>query len=185
MDATIIILLGCALAAATITDLRAQRIPNTITFGLAAASLAWHGWTGHLDGFLFSLGGLGVGFGCIILPYALGVMGAGDVKLMAAVGAALGPAGALWSFLLTSVAGGLYALAVLAARREEARRVYDGCRRFVAMTAMTAMTRTVCDIAPPRIVSGLPRLCYGVAIAVGTLAYLVWQTLAGVAGLAA
>ena len=184
MDTAIIILLGSALGAATITDMRGQRIPNGITFGLTAAALAWHGWTGHLDGLLFSLGGLSVGFGCMILPYALGVMGAGDVKLMAGVGAALGPAGALWAFLFTSVAGGAYALVVLASRRAQARRVLGNCRRFVTMAAMTAMTRTISDVVPPQVASGLPRLCYGVAIAAGTLAYMVWRTMAEVAILA-
>jgi prepilin peptidase CpaA len=53
-----------------------------------------------------------VGAAVFVIPFALGGLGAGDVKLLAAMGAWLGPSGAFWLALYTGVAGGVMALAV-------------------------------------------------------------------------
>ena len=56
---------------------------------------------------LWSLAGTGVGLLSLLPLYAIGGMGAGDVKLMAGVGAWLGPWLTLWSFVSTALVGGL------------------------------------------------------------------------------
>ncbi len=95
---------------ACIADIRSRRIPNVLTFGAAAAGLVFHLATRGLDGGLASMGGWIVGVAVLFAPYALGGMGAGDVKLLGALGAWLGPADALWLALYTGVAGGAIAL---------------------------------------------------------------------------
>ncbi len=57
--------------------------------------------------------GMALGIGIFILPYLVGGMGAGDVKLMGAVGAVLGPGGVFMAFLATALAGGILALLVM------------------------------------------------------------------------
>ena len=99
--------------AACIWDLRTSRIPNYLTFGAAGAAVIY----GLVDGGLAGLGSAASGWlvGCAaFLPFfLLGGMGAGDVKLMAALGAWVGPHTAIWVALYAGLAGG--PLAVMAA----------------------------------------------------------------------
>lgn len=99
---------------ACVTDLRTRRIPNVLTFGAALAGLAFQFATGGVA----ALGQAGLGWllGAVVflLPFALGGLGGGDVKLLAALGAWLGPADAMWLVLYTGIAGGVTAIAVSA-----------------------------------------------------------------------
>jgi prepilin peptidase CpaA len=108
------ILLGCA---ATFDDLRRRQIANWITLAGLAAGLAWHTATGGLTGLAQSAGGAVVGFLVFLIFYVAGGMGAGDVKLMAAFGALLGPSGILLAALLAAPAGGVMAAVALAWKR--------------------------------------------------------------------
>jgi len=95
-------------------DFRRFRVPNALTFPLCFSGLLFHAWRGGLAGLQFSAGGMLVGFLVLLLFYVLGVMGAGDVKLMAAVGAWVGGICALHVFCVAGVAAGLCSLVVLA-----------------------------------------------------------------------
>ncbi len=106
--------LTAVLAGAMYTDFRSSRIPNWLTFPAAAAAPVVHLWLGGFEGLVFSLLGLSVGLGLFLLLYISGSIGAGDVKLMAAVGAMIGPSGALASGVLAILVGGLYALGAMA-----------------------------------------------------------------------
>ena len=100
--------------AACVTDLRARRIPNVLTFGAALAGLVFQFATGGVEALgQASLGWL-LGAFVFLLPFALGGLGGGDVKLLAALGAWLGPADAFWLALYTGVAGGVMAVGVSA-----------------------------------------------------------------------
>ncbi|MDP2847417.1 MAG: A24 family peptidase [Humidesulfovibrio sp.] len=162
-----------ALAAATCIDLRSQRIPNALTIPTALAALAFHALNQGPAGFWFSAGGLGLGFGLMLAPFLFGVMGGGDLKLMAAVGAWLGPQAVFTAFLATSIAGGLYALAVLAQRRDVLRSVF---LRFTSALYATAGTGEF-HYRPAPGAETLPRLCYGLAISLGTLAVMIHRVL--------
>jgi prepilin peptidase CpaA len=96
------------------SDLATRRIPNVLTFGAAIAALFVHGYMAGWSGVGTSLAGWAVGFAFFFPFFALGGMGAGDVKLLAAVGAWLGPAAAVWVALYSSVAGGVMGLVVAA-----------------------------------------------------------------------
>jgi prepilin peptidase CpaA len=98
--------------AACVCDLRTRRIPNVLTFGAAAAGLIFHGATGGVVAVGQSVLGWSVGALVFIVPFALRGLGGGDVKLLAALGAWLGPADALWIALYTGVAGGVMAIVV-------------------------------------------------------------------------
>src|SRR3954467_2743703 len=77
--------------AAAALDYRTRKIPNWLTVPSAIAALLFHTVTGGGTGFLWALAGFGVGFVLLILPWTLGGGGMGDVKLLAALGAWLGP----------------------------------------------------------------------------------------------
>ncbi|MEW5773584.1 MAG: prepilin peptidase [Thermodesulfobacteriota bacterium] len=171
MHDAVAITLASVLAAAVVADLRARRIPNLLTLPACLGFLLLRLVLFGPEGFVAGLAGLGLGLGLMLPAYGLGVMGGGDAKLMAAVGAALGPAGVLWSFLFTSVFGGAYALAVLLFRpagRAALRRALAG----LAGTALALRAGGGLHYAAPAPERTLPRLCYGLAIAAGTSLYL-------------
>jgi prepilin peptidase CpaA len=93
-------------------DLATRRIPNVLTFGATFAAVVVHGWTTGWTGAEMSLAGWLVGAAFFFPVFALGGMGAGDVKLIAALGAWLGPAAVAWVALYSGIAGGVMALAV-------------------------------------------------------------------------
>jgi prepilin peptidase CpaA len=98
--------------AACVTDIRSRRIPNVLTFSAAVAALFFHTLTGQSAGFLRSVEGWFIGAAIFFVPFVLGGLGAGDVKLLAALGAWVGPLDVLWIGLYTGIAGGLLALVV-------------------------------------------------------------------------
>jgi prepilin peptidase CpaA len=100
---------------ACVVDLRTQRIPNVLTFGASAIALAYYVATAGFHGLGQSAAGWLVGAVVFIVPFALGGLGGGDVKLLAALGAWIGPRDALWLALYTGVAGGVLAVVVAVA----------------------------------------------------------------------
>ena len=108
------IALGCA---AVVDDLRRGLISNWINLLAIAGGLAYHAVHGGWLGLARGLGGMALGFAIFLALYCFGGMGGGDVKLMAAFGALLGPTGILTAALLASIFGGLIAGACLLFRR--------------------------------------------------------------------
>lgn len=168
MDAITHLILLTILAAATVTDLRSRRIPNLLTVPAMVLGLALHAATGGWGGLLLALGGLGLGLGLMLVPFLFGVMGAGDVKLMAAAGAFLGAGAVLKAFVFTSLAGGVYALAVLALRPAILARSLGAMRDSLNLFLATRQFAYA-----PASTGNLPKLAYGAAIAAGTVASLL------------
>jgi prepilin peptidase CpaA len=111
-----LVLIGIALAAA-FYDLRVRRIPNWVNLTGASLGIALNGYFEGWAGAATAIGGLLVAL-CVYLPlYALKGMGAGDVKLMAAVGALAGLGNWLLIFITTALLGGLAALALVLWRK--------------------------------------------------------------------
>ena len=163
-----IVVLGVVGTAATI-DLRTRRSPNVLTFGAAVAAMAYHSWTAGLHGLTLSVAGWAVGIALFLPMFLLKGMGAGDVKLLGAVGAWLGTIGVLFAGLYSVLAGGVLALIV------GAMHGYLG-KAFSNLWGLLAFWRAA-GIQP---LPGLtiehaagPRLAYGIAIAAGTFA-AVW-----------
>lgn len=162
------IFLGLVLTAAAAIDLRTQRIPNILTLPSILVALVYYAVSNGTSGLLFSLAGLASGIGLLILPYLMGGMGAGDAKLMGAVGAFVGAQGVFISFLLTAVAGGIYALLLLVTKR----RHFNGFLRSKLETLKTfiLIRQYIPDAIPEK--KHRPRLCYGLAIALGSITYI-------------
>lgn len=104
--------------ASAVYDWRSRKIPNAITLPAIALGLGLYGLAGGVDGLAFSGKGLALGAGLFFIPYFLGGMGAGDVKLMGAVGALLGWRLGVAALFYTALAGGL--VAIVAILREKA-----------------------------------------------------------------
>ena len=113
MEPVMVVALAVVLVTAIGTDLRSSRIPNWLTFSAMGFALVGHVWLDGFPGALFSLAGLGTGLGLFLLIYCFGSFGAGDVKLMAAVGAFVGAYGVLLCGWLAIVVGGIYAIGAM------------------------------------------------------------------------
>jgi prepilin peptidase CpaA len=166
-------LLGLVGAAAGM-DLHARRIPNVLVLvGLALAFAVQWILHGAGEGSHRWILGLLTGGGLFFPLYLLRGMGAGDVKLMAAVGAFVGPEPALEIVLVTCVIGGVWALAAV---------VFKGAVKSVGTNMLAillsrggqcgSLFETGKGAAPPS-VGSLP---YGVAIALGTLSIMFLRT---------
>lgn len=145
-------------------DIKFQKIPNLLNYPTIIVALVYHSATDGLKGLLFSLGGLTLGVAILTLPYLIRGMGAGDVKLMGAVGAIIGPRKVFLAFLLTSIVGGVYALALLLINRQS----YQGVISRYLTTLKIFLTTGHFVLTPASEDEKKPRLCYGVAIALGT-----------------
>lgn len=168
MNATYIVALAIALVAC-VTDVRNRRIPNTLTFGAALAGILFHGMTGHASGLYHSLGGWFVGAAVFFVPFALGGLGGGDVKLLAALGAWIGPADTAWMALYTGIAGGVLAL-VVAVLNGYLRQALSNIWLLFSHWRVVGI-RPVGEISLEG--SAGPRLAYAVPILVGML-MTVW-----------
>lgn len=101
LDKVSAITLTILVVAVAIFDLRQRRIPNFLVFPAILIGLALHSFGDGLNGFLFALKGLGLGFGLLLIPYLVRGMKAGDVKFLMAIGAFTGPAGVARILLVT------------------------------------------------------------------------------------
>ena len=169
VDRLIIALLILLLFVAAWQDIRSRRIPNALVFSGAMGGVLLNsllpqemGGLGVLD----SLAGLGIGLALLLPLYLLRAMGAGDVKLMAMTGAFLGVQGTINALLYVLLVGGVLALAVTW-HQGNLRRLL---RSLKTMLFIGATGGAIGNLPTPD--ADLPGMPYGVAIAVGTTAYL-------------
>jgi prepilin peptidase CpaA len=94
---------------AVVEDLRRRTVPNWLAAAGLAAGLGLQAASGGVRGLLMAGLGAAAGFTVLLPFHLLGGMGGGDVKLMAAFGALLGPAGVLLAALLATMLGGVWA----------------------------------------------------------------------------
>ena len=109
-NTSFLIAMCVVLAIAVLTDLRRHRIPNTLTLAGLLCALSLQLITSGLAGLGAGVLGALVGTACFLPFWLLRGMGAGDVKLLAAVGAFLGPHGAFYAAMFSLIAGGLTAI---------------------------------------------------------------------------
>lgn len=158
------ILLTAIVTAAALVDLHSRKIPNWLTFPTMAIGMALNGISMGGEGFLFSLKGAGVGIALLLIPYMMGAMGAGDVKLMGAVGSFLGAAGVFHACIISLLFGGIYAVILIIIRGN----VVLFLKRYWLMLKNFLMYRQIQYIQPSP-GEFPPKLCFGLAIAVGTI----------------
>ena len=100
-----------------ITDVKERKIYNTQTYSAMALGLIIHFFCYGINGFLFSLCGLGIGTLLLIFFYFIGGIGAGDVKLLAAIGALKGSSYAIETMFYAALIGGCMALMIIIRQR--------------------------------------------------------------------
>jgi len=168
----VIWLVSAVLVVAAVIDGRQLRVPNWLTFSLALGGLVFTAWCGGREALLWSLGwslrGTGVGLVLFLPLYAIGGMGAGDVKLMAGVGAWLGPVLTFWAFVSTALVGGLIGAAMILASGNVIRH----------WVMLQMIVHEILSIRNPAVLAeraverkkNMMLLPYGIPIAIGSIA---------------
>ena len=159
---------GLYTATAAMVDLCEHRIPNYLTVPAAVLGLMYHGLFPGGWGLLSALAGMAIGFSLLLLPWLLGGGGMGDVKLLAALGAWLGPILMLVAFAASIFVAALAAVGVL---------VYSTCHRGVSVTKKKYLARRRSSRkgrpVPVRVVP------FAVPVAVSTWLVMAWLVLRG------
>jgi prepilin peptidase CpaA len=160
-----LIALAVALAAVAYSDWCYRTIPNLLVGGIALAGLAHAAMIGGGRGLLAALAGGVAGIALLYFQFSRGLMGAGDVKLLGAVGVWTGALGALYVLLAGSLLGGVLAVGALAFAGPRVRAEVSG-------NVLHAVVHHELPVPSP---SEMPRrrgVPFGVALAVSAAAVL-------------
>ena len=134
--------------------------------------ILYHSYNSGFYGFRFSMLGTITGIGLLIGPYFFGKMGAGDAKLLGAVGSFIGFKSVFISFLFTAVAGGIYALLIIVLNKSK----YNGFLTNFYYSALNFfVTRKLVSFEDQEDIRQRPKLCYGLAIAAGTGIFIIFE----------
>ena len=167
-----IVITVTGLLAAAFFDWNSRRIPNSVTFTMIVLGLIVNFMDRGAFGISTSLAGLGLGLLLLVIPFAAGGVGAGDVKLLAAVGSLLGPDFALKAFLASAVFGGLFSI-IVAVRQKTLGKTFQGVKDRILYLILTRKVpqEERGDTMKPL---GIP---YAFAIGFGTLCtlFLFWK----------
>lgn len=149
-------------------DLKWRRIPNVVTVTGVVAGLALRGFIGT-DALISGAWGVGLALLLAVPFFMVGALGGGDVKLLAAAGAFMGPKDLFGACLLIGLLGGVLAL-VEAVRR--------GALRALLLNVFYMLTRWLSpdrrSLEPTLLPPARMTIPYGVPIAVGALAWWFW-----------
>jgi len=169
----LVVAVALYVAIAAGSDLRMHRIPNFITVPAAILGLAYHALAPVLG--LPSLGwmslvGFAMGFGLLLFPWMLGGAGMGDVKLLAALGAWLGPFWLFFAFALSMVIACGIALTVLFCNVAK-HGVARAGKKFSAALGTTGNAGTTGNVEKKKVRRIVP---FAVPVALGTWLVLTW-----------
>jgi len=167
------VILICLVAQAAVTDLAMRKIPNVLILSGLLLALILHLLAGQPWAPVTQwLAGCLAGFFLFLPLYLLRGMAAGDVKLMAMVGAFSGPLAALRIAVLSYLIGGVLALLLLLFSgrwRDSWRNLKQLCTPM--LLRLLGVPLLPVPLAPSASVGGIP---YGVAIALGTIGFVAW-----------
>jgi prepilin peptidase CpaA len=146
---------------AAVADVWSRRIPNWLTFGALIIGVLLNSWLHGVEGAVAAIAGAALGILSLLPFYALGVLGAGDVKLLGGLGAVLGPQALVSVLVYAALAGGVMSTIIL---------LRNG-RLTIALSDILVHHRP-----PARSGATAP---YGVAIAAGVLLSLMLPAVLG------
>jgi len=163
-----------AVLVATVTDLRTRRIPNWLTVSAMLLGFAFNALIAYpspLEGIWLSARGFAFAFALNLVMYMLHMTGAGDVKLLAAVGAMVGCSDFVGIFLLTALIGGVLAIVLMAVKGRVRQTLWNVGFMVSELMRLHAphVTREQLDVGSSKAL----RLPGAVRICLGVVAFLV------------
>jgi prepilin peptidase CpaA len=170
-----LVVLVCT-AIAAVTDWKNFTISNSITLPLIVIGVFYHAISNDDIWLLDSVGAVCLVAAILFVPYLMGVMGGGDLKLMAAIGAWLGIRQTLYVLIASSIVAGLYALILLLQSAERKRTLLNFQVMYYKLRSLGA------HLGPDERIETLVGqedrrrrvIPFGVMVAVGVIIVLVW-----------
>jgi prepilin peptidase CpaA len=152
-------------------DYAQRRVPNWLNAALALAGLTAQSLYFGGGGLGWGLLGLLTGFGLLIVPWLMHGMGAGDVKLMAAIGCWLGPWWTFWSFAVGAIIGGVVAVVMIVST---GRTVHAITNMQTIRTKLKSLDTAFGEFGGARTFGHTSQLLpYGVPLTAGTIGVLL------------
>ena len=165
-------LVSAILIVAAVIDGRQLKVPNWITFPMIIsgwlASGVIYGWAGLGA----SLMGTAIGLGLLLPAYAIGGMGAGDVKLLAGVGAWVGFSQTFWAFIVSAIIGAIIAVIMVVVSRKwrhHQSQFFGILTEIMVIKSPTKLSEIAAERKPTMML-----LPYGIPIAIGTIGYFAY-----------
>jgi prepilin peptidase CpaA len=164
------------LVVAAVIDGYQLKVPNWLTYPFiisgwiySAAFSSFPGW----EGLGFSLAGTAVGLALLLPPYAIGGMGAGDVKLLAGVGAWMWPTVTFYAFAVSAIVGAIIAIGMVLWTKswEKHLNQFWGIFNEIIMIKDPEKLSEIAAERKPRMFL----LPYGIPIAIGSIGYFAWH----------
>jgi prepilin peptidase CpaA len=150
-------------------DGRQLRVPNWLTYPMVFAGLIYGGVSGGWDGLGHSAIGMCMGLACLLPLYAVGGMGAGDVKLMAGMGAWVGAAATWHAFCVSVVVGAIMAVCMATYRKKlshHTAQFFMIAREWAAVKDPRKLAEIAAERKPTMLL-----LPYGIPICIGSILY--------------
>ena len=160
------------LIVAAYIDGKQLRVPNWLTYSMVFSGLIFSGWAGGWEGLGEGLLGMAVGLACLLPLYAVGGMGAGDVKLLAGVGAWLGVTTTFYAFCVSTVVGAVMAVAMVLWRKsfdKHYAQLLMILSEWMTIKNPMELSRIAAERKPKMLL-----LPYGIPICVGSIAYFFY-----------
>lgn len=168
-------LVSVVLIVAAVIDGRALKVPNWITFPFIIAGWSYSIGFYGLEGLWWSLAGTAIGLGLLLPAYAIGGMGAGDVKLLAGVGAWVYGTHTFYAFCWSAIIGAILAVCMVLARKAWTKHSNQFWMIYNEIITIKN-PETLAGIAAQR-KSSMLLLPYGIPICIGTILYFAWMGL--------
>ena len=174
-------IVSVTLVVAAVIDGVKLKVPNWITFPMIITGWVFSAWSaGAADmtwyqGLGWSLFGTAVGLALLLPAYAIGGMGAGDVKLLAGVGAWMHGTHTAYAFAVSAIVGAILAVAMVVYRRGW-RKHSNQFWMIINEILMIRDPGKLSEIAAER-KSSMLLLPYGIPLAIGTMVYFAWMNM--------
>ncbi len=165
-------LVTVVLILAAVIDGFELRVPNWITFPMIISGWIFSVAAFGLEGLGWSLIGTVVGLALLMPAYAIGGMGAGDVKLLAGVGAWMHGTTTFYGFCISAIVGAI--LAVAMAAYQKGLKKHAAQAKFIFNEIVTIRDPNQLSAIAAERKSSMLLLPYGIPIAIGTIGYFVW-----------
>lgn len=166
-------LLSSVLVVAAVIDGRQLKVPNWLTYPLILSGWLYSVIFFGLDGLGWSLAGTAVGLALLLPAYSIGGMGAGDVKLLAGVGAWIYASQTLLAFGVSAAVGGIMAVIMVCCSGQW--RKHWSQFGMIAGEIMTIRDPEQLSSLAAERKSSMLLLPYGIPITIGTIGYFAWN----------
>ena len=161
------------LIVAAVIDGFELRVPNWLTYPMIISGWIYSGIAFGWEGIGWSLAGTVVGLMCLLPFYLIGGMGAGDVKLMAGVGAWVYCVHTFWGFAVTVVVGMVLAIGMVVVTGRLKKHTTQFFAIFYEIVTIRDADK-LSEIAAARKPT-MMLLPYGIPIAIGVIGYFAWM----------